>query len=232
MCFIKVKHSFGHISGMVGLIDVKQKGSASVGHWVQYVTLTFDLTHGLDLRCFKVKFWNSCISGIVGLIDVKWKRGELIWYLGRLYDLALWPHPWLWPSSWNFKVTVLNTCSFSSGLGRSIDMERKVVSHPFMTMVWPWWGGRMYCIVTGVTSDFSVPSTYRVSIILMANQIMLVYIVNDIAFRWCAHRRLWYKTLWQLIAVTMFYIIIFNVRFCWFIPHAKSTIMHATYKAG
>ena len=65
---------------MVGPIDVKRKGSASVGYWVQYVTLTFDLTHDLDLGCFKVKFQNSFISGIVGLIDVKWKRGELIWY--------------------------------------------------------------------------------------------------------------------------------------------------------
>ena len=80
MCFFKVKHCFGHISGMVGPIDVKRKGSALVGYWVQYVTLTFDLTHDLDLGCFKVKFRNSCIAGIVGLIDVKWKRGELIWY--------------------------------------------------------------------------------------------------------------------------------------------------------
>ena len=56
---------------MVGPIDVKQKGSASVGYWVQYVTLTFDVTHDLDLGCFKVKFLNSCMSEIVGLIDVK-----------------------------------------------------------------------------------------------------------------------------------------------------------------
>ena len=34
MCFFKVKHYFGHILGMVGPIDVKQKGSASVGYWV------------------------------------------------------------------------------------------------------------------------------------------------------------------------------------------------------
>ena len=65
---------------MVGSIDVKRKGSASVGYWVPYVTLTFDLTHDLDLGYFKVKFRNSSISGIVGLIDVKWKRGQLIWY--------------------------------------------------------------------------------------------------------------------------------------------------------
>ena len=72
MCFFKVKHYFGHISGMVGPIDVKRKGLASVGYWAQYVTLTFDLTHDLDLGCFKVKFRNSSFSGIVGLIDVKW----------------------------------------------------------------------------------------------------------------------------------------------------------------
>ena len=80
MCFFKVKHYFGHISAMVGPIDVKQKGSASVQYWVQYVTLTFDLTHDPDLGCFKVKFRNSSISGIVGLIDLKRKRSELIWH--------------------------------------------------------------------------------------------------------------------------------------------------------
>ena len=34
ICFFKVKHYLGHISGMVGPIDVKWKGSASVGYWV------------------------------------------------------------------------------------------------------------------------------------------------------------------------------------------------------
>ena len=65
---------------MVSPIDVKRKGSALVGYWVQYMTLTFGLTDDLDLGCFKVKFQNSSISGIVGLIDVKWKGSELIWY--------------------------------------------------------------------------------------------------------------------------------------------------------
>ena len=67
----KVKHSFGHISGMVGPIHVKRKGSVSVEYWVYYVTLTFDLTHDLDLGFLKVKFRNNSISGIVGLIG--WK---------------------------------------------------------------------------------------------------------------------------------------------------------------
>ena len=57
---------------MVGSIDVKQKGSALAGYWVQYMTLTFDLTHDLDLGCFKVKFGNSCIYGIVGSLNSLW----------------------------------------------------------------------------------------------------------------------------------------------------------------
>ena len=55
---------------MVGLIDVKQTGIASVEYWVYYVALAFDLTHDLDFGFFKIKFWNSCISGIISLIDV------------------------------------------------------------------------------------------------------------------------------------------------------------------
>ena len=84
--FFKVIHCFGHISGMVGPIDVKWKGNASVGYRVWYVT--FDLTYDFDLGCFKGKFWNSCISGIVGLIDVKWKGSELM-----DTGLTIWPCP-------------------------------------------------------------------------------------------------------------------------------------------
>ena len=42
---------------MVGSIDVKRKGSAPVEYWANYVILTFDFTHDLDLEDFKVKFW-------------------------------------------------------------------------------------------------------------------------------------------------------------------------------
>ena len=72
MCLFKVKHSIGHISGMVGPIDVKRKGGASVGYWVNYVILTFDLTRDLDLWIFKVKFQISCISEIV--IWLMWNK--------------------------------------------------------------------------------------------------------------------------------------------------------------
>ena len=43
---------------MVGPTDVKWKASVSVWYWVNYVILTFDLTHELDLWFFKV---NNCV---------------------------------------------------------------------------------------------------------------------------------------------------------------------------
>ena len=56
ICFFKVKHFIGHISGMVGPIDVKQKRGASVGYWVNQMTLTFDLTLDLDLWFLRSNF--------------------------------------------------------------------------------------------------------------------------------------------------------------------------------
>ena len=87
--------------------------------------------------------------------------------LGRLYDLALWPHPWPWFWSWNFKVRVWN--SFISGMANWHGTKRMwvIYSWPWYWLVWPWWGGRMYRIVTGVTSDVGMPSTYLVSTFLM-----------------------------------------------------------------
>ena len=82
--FFQGQHYFGHISGMVGRIDVKRKGSALVGYWVQYVTLTFDLIHDLDLGCFKVKFRNSSPELLVWLMlnekEASWyDTGPIVW---------------------------------------------------------------------------------------------------------------------------------------------------------
>ena len=73
-------------------IDVKQKGSASVGYWVQYETLTFDLTHDLDLGCFKVKF------------EIALSQEFLVWLMSNenlvsLYDTGpiVWPCPFTTP---------------------------------------------------------------------------------------------------------------------------------------
>ena len=59
---------------------MKRKWSASVGYWVNYLTLPFDLTHELVLEYFKVKFWNMSILGIVGLIHGKLKGSKSIGY--------------------------------------------------------------------------------------------------------------------------------------------------------
>ena len=89
MCFFKVNTILAiSQEWWVGLMwNVKEVHWLDTANWVQYVTLTFDLTHDLDLGCFKVKFRNSSISRIVGLIDVKWKGSELIWYLANCMTL-------------------------------------------------------------------------------------------------------------------------------------------------
>ena len=98
---------------------VKRKGGALVGYWVNYETLTFDLTHDLDLWFFKVKLQNSYISRMV--IWLMWNKkktnqldtGLTVWSSG----LALWPHPrskfeiLIWGMGW--------------GWGVLIDMEQK-----------------------------------------------------------------------------------------------------------
>ena len=121
--FFKVKHSIGHISGMVGPIDVKRKGGASVGYWVNHVTLTFDLTHDLDLVVSGSKFEIALFEESGG----EGGGGGGGWWL-----------------TWNVRD----------------------VSWSFMTMTVtygrPWWGGWMYRIVTGATSDVGVLSTYLV----------------------------------------------------------------------
>ena len=63
MRFFKVKHSIGHISGMVGMIDVKRKGDASVGYWVNHVILTSPMTLTFDFSGsnFKIAVWTDCM---------------------------------------------------------------------------------------------------------------------------------------------------------------------------
>ena len=83
--------------------------------------------------------------------NMKIKRKRINRILGRLYDLALWPHPWPWP--WSFKFRVWN--SLVTGMGRPIDMERKWCESCTGC-------GRMYRIVIRVTLDVGVPSIYLV----------------------------------------------------------------------
>ena len=160
----KVKHYFGHISGLVDLIDVKQKWSASDWYWVQYVTFTFDLTHDLDLGCFKVKFRNSSISGIVGLIDVKWKWSELIWCWADCMTL---PFDHTHDLDPGVKISRSKSAiALPQEWDGRLTWNEKDVSHPFMTMILTSvtlvGGGQVYRILTVVTPDVGVPSTYLV----------------------------------------------------------------------
>ena len=118
MCFFKVKHSIGHISGMVGPIDEKRKGGASVGYWVNYVTLTFDLTHDLDsykkfnsgfqfqfqFKCFQYFIVNWVIFSPPGFLDWSGEplqqgygicplrsKGEQLRYIPACKEICLWP---------------------------------------------------------------------------------------------------------------------------------------------
>ena len=104
-----------------------------VGYWGQYVTLTFDLTHDLDLNCFKVKFRNSSILGIVGLIDVKWKRGELIWYWTDCMTL-----PFDHTHDLDLGVEISRSESeiaLSQEWDSQLTWNKKDVSHLFITMI-------------------------------------------------------------------------------------------------
>ena len=92
------------------------------------------------------------------------KRKWVNMILGRLYGLALWPSQWPWP--WSFKVRVWNSFVSWIGVADWHGTKRMWVVHswPCYSLMWPWWDGRMYRIVTGVTSDVEVPSTYLFSV--------------------------------------------------------------------
>ena len=143
--FFKVTHYFGQISGMVGPIDVKWRGSASVRYWVWYVTLTFDLTHDLELGCFKVKFR----SNYIGLFDVILKGSKLIGYWAKCFTLPF-------DHTHDLQLGVSRSESEIVLLSQEWDgrftWNEKDVSHPFMTMILTsvtmGGGGGMYWIVT------------------------------------------------------------------------------------
>ena len=50
---------------MVDPIDMKRKGGASLGYWVDYLILTVDLTYDLNLGFPKIKFQISLIKELV-----------------------------------------------------------------------------------------------------------------------------------------------------------------------
>ena len=120
------------------------------------VTSIFDLTHDLDLWFLKVKFQNIFISRIV--IWLMWNK-KSITHLADCMILLL----------------TLTLKFHGQGLEQLYLRNGRVDWHGvkgiWVDYSWPWswpmdnhgeWGGWMCRIVTGVTSDVSVPLTYLV----------------------------------------------------------------------
>ena len=143
-CVFKGKQSIGHISGIFPP-DMNRKGRASVGHWVDYVTSSFDLTHNLGLGFFKVTFRNSFISGIVGLADT-----------GPTTSPCPYPISTEW--HWRFNINVSNGLIW--GMGWLILMESSIHDHNIVLRVIV---GRWVDVLHSdrVTSDIGVASTYQ-----------------------------------------------------------------------
>ena len=59
---------------MVGLIHSEQKGKVLVGYRINYVTLTIDLTHDLDLGFSKLSFEVAVSQEL--LVWLKWNEKE------------------------------------------------------------------------------------------------------------------------------------------------------------
>ena len=165
MSFFKFKHYFGHISGMVGPIDVKRKGSASVGYWYNMwpSPLTSLMTLTLDVSRSNFEIAQSRESLVWLMLNEK----EVSWYhTGPIVRSCPLTTPVTLTSELKFQVhgQSLKQRNLRNGAADRHRMKKMWVIHlwPWYWLVWPWWDGRMYRIMTGVTSDVGVPSTYLV----------------------------------------------------------------------
>ena len=135
-------------------VDVKRKGSASVGLWVNYEPSTMTLTLDISGSNFEIAVSQEWLS------DLKWKENKSGRYWGNCMTFPLYTSMTL---ALNFKLKIWN--SFISGMRGLIGMGWKgwYSSWSFLTVTVtfgpPWWGGWMYRIVTGVTQDFGVTLT-------------------------------------------------------------------------
>ena len=92
--YFSMSNSIGHILGLVGQIEIKQKGNALFDYWVNYVTLISDLIFDLDFGFFQVKF-EIAVSGEL-FVWLMWnKKNQINRILHQLCDLAVWLYPWL-----------------------------------------------------------------------------------------------------------------------------------------
>ena len=124
--------------------------------------IDFDLTHDLDHGYFRVKFRIMLSQEL--LVWLMWNEKEA----NHLYTgWTIWSLPFDRTHDLNPEVSrsKFEIISFQEWEGL-LTWHEIDVSQSFMTMsvtfVWPWWSGWIYRIVTGVTSDVGMPSTYLV----------------------------------------------------------------------
>ena len=94
------------IMGTRGWIDMETKGCESIGCWIQFVSLNFDITHDFDFRFSRSNF-NSHIVEMGRSIDLEYIKKISVGYnVGHTMCLLLGHSTWQihWPSNgsvWN-----------------------------------------------------------------------------------------------------------------------------------
>ena len=112
----KVKFWKSRYSGFGYPIDIKWNGYESTECRTHVVTLNLDLTHDLEIE-FSTSNFEIAVSQVWEGWST-WNERYMSWLgLYLLYDLELWPWPWI------FKVKFWKYCI--SGIGGPIDMEPK-----------------------------------------------------------------------------------------------------------
>ena len=169
MCFSVTLpyYSTTYLPVIVGPIDVKRKGSAwwrlDTGYTMWPWALTSLMTLALDITRSNFKIAVSQES----LVWLMWNESELIRFWADCMTLPF-------DNTHDIDLEVSRS-EFEIALSPEWDgrltWNKRDESHPFMTMIltfmWPWWGGWMNQIVTGVTSNVSVALTYLVYYFLL-----------------------------------------------------------------
>ena len=150
---------------MVVPIDVKPEWGASVGFWINYVTLVLASPMTLTLDFARSNF--KIAVSQEWLVGLMWSKKEVNQILNWLHEACpLTTYSWSWSSRSVFEIALSQ--EWKDRLAR----HERDGSCPFTSMtftfVWPYRGGWMYQIVTGVPSDVWVPSTYLVIIIFLS----------------------------------------------------------------
>ena len=121
------------------------------------------------------------------LVWLMWNENEVSWYdTGLIVWLSPLTTPMTLTLELKFQGQSLKYLYLRNGTANWHETKRMWVIHswPWYWLVWPWWGGQMYRIVTGVTSDVGVPSTYLVYQDLSQ--------IHDLIYDWSS---VWYQAI-------------------------------------